>query len=43
VGFIFDSLGSYSLAFAFAGVMLLMGATLLYFVGDYPEETAVPH
>jgi predicted MFS family arabinose efflux permease len=41
VGFVFDSAGSYSLAFGFTGVMLLIGATLLYFVGAYPSETAV--
>ena len=39
IGFMFDSLGSYSLAFAGAGVALILGAALLFLLGDYPPET----
>jgi len=35
-GFLHAASGSYALAFSFSGIALLIGAVLLYFIGDYP-------
>jgi len=37
VGFLFGIFGSYSLAFGLCGAILVVGASLLYFIGNYPE------
>lgn len=42
IGFMHDTLGSYSLAFAAAGIALVIGATLLFLLGDYPPEEVEP-
>ena len=39
-GMFFDIFGSYRYAFVFVGVMMIIGVTLLYFTGEYPEEDA---
>jgi len=38
VGVFFALFGSYNLAFAVIGFLLVLGVTLLYFIGDYPER-----
>jgi MFS family permease len=40
VGLLFDIFGSYNYAFALVGALLVVGVTLLYFLGDYPEGAA---
>lgn len=43
IGFMHDWLGSYSLAFAGAGVLLFIGAALLFMLGGYPEAESEVH